>query len=185
LNSILFTLPGSPIIYYGDEIGMGDTIWLDDRDGVRTPMQWDAGPGAGFSEASADRLYAPAIDQEPYHPKRVQVSAQRSDPRSLWHTIRRMIYVRKENLVLSSGSFSVLPLENKGVYAVQREQDGNSLIALHNLTGTAQSFLFAPPGWVDKEVIDILSCRSLYRMGEEACPLTLGAYDYLWLKAAT
>jgi maltose alpha-D-glucosyltransferase / alpha-amylase len=185
LNSILFTLPGSPIIYYGDEIGMGDTIWLDDRDGVRTPMQWDAGPGAGFSEASPDRFYAPLIDDEHYHPKRVQVAAQRSDPRSLWHTIRRMIYVRKENAVFSSGSFSILPVENNGIYAVQRELDGESLIALHNLTGVAQSFLFAPPGWVDKEVIDILSCRSLYRMGEEACPLTLGAYDYLWLKAAT
>jgi maltose alpha-D-glucosyltransferase / alpha-amylase len=184
LNSILFTLPGSPILYYGDEIGMGDNIWLDDRDGVRTPMQWDAGPAAGFSEAPADRLYAPLIDDELYHPKRVQLSTQRSDPRSLWHTIRRMIYVRKENPVFSSGSFSILPVENKGIYAIQREQDGESVIALHNLSGSAQSFLFSPPGWADKEVIDILSCRSLYRMGEEACPLTLGAYDYLWLKSA-
>jgi maltose alpha-D-glucosyltransferase/alpha-amylase len=184
LNSILFTLPGSPILYYGDEIGMGDNIELDDRDGVRTPMQWDSSPGAGFSDAPADQFYAPLIENEHYHPKRIQVSRQRSDPRSLWHTIRRMIYVRKENPVFSSGSFSILPLDNKGIYAVQRELDGESIIALHNLTGIAQSFLFAPPGWIDKEVIDILACRSLYRMGEEACPLTLGAYDYLWLKSA-
>ena len=185
LNSILFTLPGTPFLYYGDEIGMGDNIWLNDRDGVRTPMQWEPQPGAGFSSAPDERFYGPVIDDDHYGFKRINVAAQRSDPRSLWHTIRRMIYVRKEHLLFSSGSFSILPLENKSIFAVQREYQGESMIALHNLSGESQTFPFAPPGWADKEVIDILSCRSLYRMGEEPCPLTLGAYDYLWLKAAT
>jgi maltose alpha-D-glucosyltransferase / alpha-amylase len=184
LNSILFTLPGSPILYYGDEIGMGDNIWLNDRDGVRTPMQWDATTNAGFSDASPEKLYAPIISDDPYGYQRVQVTSQRSEPRSLWHTIRRMIYVRKENPVFSLGSFSILPIESKSIFAARREYEGESIIGLHNLTDRSETFMFAPQGWMGKEVIDILTCRSLYRLGDEPCPLILGPYEYLWLKAA-
>ena len=80
--SLLFTLPGSPILYYGDEIGMGDNIWLDDRNGVRTPMQWETGPTAGFSEAPVQSLYAPVIDDDAYGPAQVNVKSQRADPNS-------------------------------------------------------------------------------------------------------
>jgi maltose alpha-D-glucosyltransferase / alpha-amylase len=184
LYSILFALPGSPILYYGDEIGMGDNIWLNDRDGVRTPMQWDTSENAGFSDAPAENLYAPVIDDDVYGYRRINVAGQRSDPRSLWHTIRRMIFVRKENPEFSLGSFEILPIESNGIFAVRREHQGASLIALHNLTGRSETFMFAPEGWMGKEVIDILTCRSLYRLGDEACPLILGPYDYLWLKAA-
>src|SRR5574341_123159 len=97
LHSILFTLPGSPILYYGDEIGMGDNIWLDDRDGVRPPMQWDAGAQAGFSTAAPDKLYAPVINDGLYGPTRTNVESQRQDPNSLWNTIRHMIATRKKN----------------------------------------------------------------------------------------
>ncbi len=104
-NSLLFTLPGSPIIYYGDEIGMGDNIRLPDRNGVRTPMQWSTGVNAGFSQASPDQLYAPVIQHSPYGPEDVNVEAQRNDPQSLWNRLRRMISLRKAHPVLGWGDF--------------------------------------------------------------------------------
>ena len=91
-NSLLFTLPGSPIIYYGDEIGMGDNIWLDDRNGVRTPMQWDDSPNGGFSKA---KPYAPLLEGD-YSPEHVNVATQLTNSNSLFHAIHRMITVHKE-----------------------------------------------------------------------------------------
>ena len=96
--SLLFTLPGAPILYYGDEIGMGDNIWLEDRNGLRTPMQWDATPQAGFS--SSGRAYAPVIREALYAPASVNVTDQQADPASLWHTLRNMIALCKAHPVL-------------------------------------------------------------------------------------
>src|SRR5512138_948426 len=90
-HSLLLTLPGSPILYYGDEIGMGDNIWLFDRNGVRTPMQWNTGSNAGFSDAASESLFAPVIDDEVFGAAHVNVEAQRQDPESLWSVIRQMI----------------------------------------------------------------------------------------------
>ncbi|UCC88055.1 MAG: maltose alpha-D-glucosyltransferase, partial [Anaerolineales bacterium] len=102
-NSLLFTLPGSPVIYYGDEIGMGDDIWLEDRDGVRTPMQWTAGLNAGFSSADSDRLYCPVIDDPTYGYQQVNVEAQQADPDSLLNQMRNMIRIRKAHAALGRG----------------------------------------------------------------------------------
>jgi maltose alpha-D-glucosyltransferase/alpha-amylase len=119
-HSLLFSLPGSPILYYGDEIGMGENIWLDDRNGVRTPMQWEAGPKAGFSEAPAQSLYAPVIEDENYGPARVNVKAQRSNPGSLLNTIRHMIAVRKQNEAFGKGQFEWVDFEKEPIAAFQR-----------------------------------------------------------------
>jgi maltose alpha-D-glucosyltransferase/alpha-amylase len=100
-NAILFSLPGAPIIYYGDEIGMGDNIWLFDRNGVRTPMQWAADPGAGFSQTEPAEFWAPLIDDEVYGYQQINVAAQMADPDSLFHTMKRFITVRKAHSVLA------------------------------------------------------------------------------------
>ncbi len=144
-NSLLFTLPGSPILYYGDEIGMGDNIWLPDRNGVRTPMQWDDGPAAGFSTAPPDRLYAPIIDSPAYNPARVNVAAARSDPASLFHTIRRMIAARKQHNVFGWGAFSWADCDTTAVAAFWREHEGARLLSLNNLRDETQTITVKLP----------------------------------------
>jgi maltose alpha-D-glucosyltransferase/alpha-amylase len=174
-NSLLFSLPGSPFIYYGDEIGMGDNIWLDDRDGVRTPLQWDATPSAGFSAAPPAAWYAPVNDQPPYAPGQVNAAAQQADPASLFHTLRRMIQARKAHPAFGRGTFAWLEDSPPAVAAFRREYAGERLLALHNLSGEAQAVALPPGGW---QVL-LSSAPAAWPAGSPA--LTLGPYEYLWL----
>jgi len=171
LNSILFTLPGSPIIYYGDEIGMGDNIWLEDRNGVRTPMQWTAGPQAGFS--SAKELYAPVIDDPIYGYQQVNVAAQRSDPDSLFNFTRRLIALRKKHPCFGRGAFGLVDTGDPAILAYRREYQGERVLILHNLSDAEVE---ATPG--DCPAVDLLTGDS-YPAGR----LTLAPYQYLWLSA--
>jgi maltose alpha-D-glucosyltransferase/alpha-amylase len=134
LNSLLFTLPGAPVLYYGDEIGMGDNIWLFDRNGVRTPMQWNGEKNAGFSTAEPDQLYAPVIDDEEFSYRTLNVAAQRADPAALLHTIRRMIAMRKAYPLLANGSLTWLDELPLNALSFWREDNGQRLLALHNLS---------------------------------------------------
>ncbi|MBU1879843.1 MAG: alpha-glucosidase C-terminal domain-containing protein, partial [Chloroflexi bacterium] len=170
LNSILFTLPGSPIIYYGDEIGMGDNIWLDDRNGVRTPMQWDDGPNAGFSTAPADRLYTPVIDDPVYGTRRVNVAAQQADPGSLLNFTRRLIALRQAHPCFGRGTFELVDAGRPAILAYRRAYQGETVLALHNLSDTEQSTT------LDRPTTDLLTGET-YAPG----PLTLAPYQYLWL----
>jgi maltose alpha-D-glucosyltransferase/alpha-amylase len=135
-NSLLFTLPGSPIIYYGDEIGMGDNIQLFDRNGVRTPMQWDSTPSAGFTSGK------PFIDLlgGDFSPAQVNVAAQIKDADSLFHTLQRMIQIRKEHHAFGRGTLTWLETNNASVLALQREYDGETLLCIHNLSSQPQTF---------------------------------------------
>ncbi len=171
LNSILFTLPGSPIIYYGDEIGMGDNIWLDDRNGVRTPMQWTAGPNAGFS--TAGQPYAPVIDDPIYGYQRVNVAAQQAEPNSLLNWTRRLIAVRKEHPCFSRGAFELVETGNPAVLAYRRQHQGDEVLVLHNLSDQEQTILQRP---ITPDRIDLLSGK-----GYPAGQITLAPYQYLWL----
>jgi len=184
LSSILFTLPGAPIIYYGDEIGMGDNIWLDDRDGVRTPLQWDAGPNAGFStrDVPPERLYAPVIADERFGYQRVNVAAQRADPDSLWHTLRRMIAVRKQQRAFGQGACEFLPVENRAALAVVRVFAEETILAIHNLAPLAQSLALDLHRWSGARVHDLLAARTLREVTTDPHPLALPPYGYLWLK---
>jgi maltose alpha-D-glucosyltransferase/alpha-amylase len=172
--SLLFTLPGSPILYYGDEIGMGDNIWLTDRNGVRTPMQWEAGPTSGFSEAGLESWYSPTIDDEVYEPLRVNVQSQVREPRSLWHTIQKMIAVRKKYHSFGQGEFKWMEAGTNVVAAYQRRYKNETILALHNLGTVPVDVKIA------HNAVDILS-------GEHVTPgtLTLAPLQYRWLLTNT
>jgi maltose alpha-D-glucosyltransferase/alpha-amylase len=172
LNSILFTLPGSPIVYYGDEIGMGDDIWLDDRDGVRTPMQWTAGANAGFSAAPPEALYLPVIDDPVYGYRRVNVAAQRQDPGSLLNFTRRLIAVRQENPCFARGTFKLVEGDSPAVLAYWREGSGERVLVLHNMADVPVQGVSCPG-----PAVDLLS-GARYPSGA----VTLSPYQYLWLR---
>jgi len=178
-NSLLFTLPGSPIIYYGDEIGMGDNIWLADRHGVRTPMQWSDAPNAGFSTPEASQLYAPIINTPDYGPARVNVLAQRADPQSLWHTLRRMITTRRQHHALGWGDFTWVDCGSPSVAAYQRTFQGERLLIANNLSEATQTVTVPV---ASAQVLDVLTGAVLPMAADSQLALTLGPYQYRWLK---
>lgn len=179
-HSLLFTLPGSPILYYGDEIGMGDNIWLSDRNGVRTPMQWNSDAGAGFSDAPPESWYAPMIEGVVYGPARVNVQSQQQDPSSLWNTIRHMIAVRQERLAFGRGEFEWLDLSNPHIAGFRRTFDGEAILSIHNLSDSQQRIALKMEEPV-KALTDVLSQR-LLNSGKEGIELELAPFQYLWLK---
>ena len=138
LYALLFSLPGAPIIYFGDEIGMGDNIWLNDRDGVRTPMQWTAGKNAGFSEREDGQLYLPVIDQGEYRYQKLNVESQMKDENSLFNRLRGLIALRKKNDVFDTQGMEFLFRENKGLFAILRGSRTDGVICVHNLTNKPQ-----------------------------------------------
>jgi maltose alpha-D-glucosyltransferase/alpha-amylase len=174
-HSLLFSLPGSPILYYGDEIGMGDNIWLPDRNGVRTPMQWTAGDTAGFSEASVSSFYAPTIVDELYSSARVNVQSQRQDPGSLWSTIRHMIAVRRNHHAFGRGDFKWLGLENESIAAFERSYQDESILAIHNLSNADQTVSLKNKTSANK-LADILTNQNFDSQHVELAP-----YQFLWL----
>jgi len=137
-NSLLFTLPGTPVIYYGDEIGMGDNISLFDRNGVRTPMQWNGEPGAGFSEAPIQSVYAPIIDDEIYGNATVNVAEQLRSPASLLNKMRSMIAVRRQHQTFGRGNFRWVDVGTQAIAAYQRRYKGESLFIINNLSDETQ-----------------------------------------------
>jgi maltose alpha-D-glucosyltransferase / alpha-amylase len=185
-NSLLFTMPGSPIIYYGDEIGMGDDIWLFDRNGVRTPMQWDEGPSAGFSQAAADKLYLPVIENETYGPSQVNVADQQADPDSLLSLIRHMVSIRKQHRAFGWGTLEWvednLPGYLTAVAAYLRAYGTERLLIVNNLSSAPQSVILTIPGGESCEPVDLLFGEKIPRVEAGELALELEPYQYLWLK---
>jgi maltose alpha-D-glucosyltransferase/alpha-amylase len=197
--SLLFTLPGSPVLYYGDEIGMGDNIWLDDRDGLRTPMQWSDGPDAGFSSTDPSRLYSPVIDDEKFGYWRVNVQAQRADSGSLLNAVRHMIAVRKQHRAFGRGDCRFLPSPNPAVLACLRRFQADRILASHNLSSSPQSIALDPSGLSPSELAlngvkgrslaefagsaprDLLTGRSFPTITTAPYRLSLEPHQYLWL----
>ena len=180
-NSILFTLPGSPIIYYGDEVGMGDNIWLEDRDGVRTPMQWSDEKNAGFSTAHPSRLYSPVIDDEVFGYQKVNVRAQRNDPSSLFHTLRKMISIRKKHKSFGRGDCQFLHPDNAAVLAYIRQHEDESILVVNNLSSSPQWVALELAPFFGSSPRDVLSGASLPSIAEKPYVLALDPYQVLWL----
>lgn len=179
-HSLLFTLPGSPIIYYGDEIGMGDNIWLSDRNGVRTPMQWREEPNAGFSDAPVQFLYAPLVDDAVYGFGRTNVQAQQQDSNSLLNAIRHMIAIRKEHPAFSRGDFEWIDFGNKRIAGFRRTFGGERILGIHNLSDSEQS-LFLKTEEPVNVLTDLLSGIS-FSSNNSGFDYVLAPYQFLWLK---
>ncbi len=180
-NSMLLTLIGSPFIYYGDEIGMGDNIWLNDRDGVRTPMQWDASLNAGFSDAPAERLYAPVIEDAVYGYQQVNVAAQRADDGSLWHWMQRALRIRKQHPVFSRGTLRFLAPENPAILVYFRSGGAQTVLVINNLFAEPQSFTVDLSAYAGKVPRDLLADATWDPIGASPYPFTLTPYGYHWL----
>lgn len=174
LHSLLLTLAGVPMLYYGDEIGMGDNINLFDRNGVRTPMQWDDSEHGGFSTAPLEHLYAPPINDATFGYRAVNVQSQIDDPESLLHTVRHLIQTRKQNQVLSHGKLIWLDDLPKEALCFWREGVEGRILALHNLSDTPIDIPL-PDGEVYH---DILADKAI-----DESTVTLPPYAYCWLSA--
>ncbi len=182
-HSLLFTLPGSPILYYGDEIGMGDDISLPDRSGVRTPMQWDNSPQGGFSSAAADQLYAPVVSSPGFSPQDVNVGDQERDPSSLLNKIKEMIRARKSFPELGTGDFSwaaTTPEKSpNSIAAYFRVKDGKKLVIINNLSPSKQSCSLR----LAKDVtIEMILGNSGYSMQNGQLCADMEPYGFLWLQ---
>jgi maltose alpha-D-glucosyltransferase/alpha-amylase len=182
LNALLFSFPGTPIIYYGDEIGMGDNLYLGDRNGVRTPMQWTSDRNAGFSRADPERLYSPVIMDAVYGYQGVNVEAQESDSASLLHWMRNMTRLRRLFRVFGRGTFELLQPANRRVLAYVRRLGDDVILCVANLSRTAQPVqldLGAFAGAVPVEMLGYTEFPTI-----EAAPyfLTLGPYGFYWFE---
>lgn len=169
LHALLFSLPGSPFLYYGDEIGMGDNIYLGDRDGVRTPMQWTADRNGGFSQADFARLYFPVIMDPVYGYQAVNVEAQQRYSTSLLNWVREMIHLRKRHPVFGRGVLRLIKPENRKVFAFTRTYLDETVLCIFNLAQAAQP--------VEVDLSDHVGCTPIEMMGEARFPL-IGATRY-------
>ncbi|MDF0643944.1 MAG: maltose alpha-D-glucosyltransferase [Nitrospira sp.] len=182
LNSLVFTLPGSPIIYYGDEIGMGDNVHLGDRNGVRTPMQWTADRNGGFSKADPTKLYLPAITDSVYGFQAINVDSQRQSPHSLLHWMKRMIAGRKRHLAFGHGTIVFLRPQTDKVLAYLREYRGETLLLVHNLAGSAQAVELDLARFEGAIPIEIFGDSRFPTIGKRSYALSLAPYGFYWFK---
>ncbi|KAA3647741.1 MAG: maltose alpha-D-glucosyltransferase [Chloroflexi bacterium] len=179
-NSLLLTLPGSPIIYYGDEIGMGDNIWLEDRNGVRTPMQWDSSPNGGFSTALNGSLYAPLVDSKEYRPSVISVAMQQADPTSLLNRLKHMISVRKAHPAFGRGDFTwEASITNTSIAAYWRSYEGQQILVLQNLSKEDQLINLEMNHVKGNSLQDILTSQKL-GLKKNDITITLSAFEYHW-----
>jgi maltose alpha-D-glucosyltransferase/alpha-amylase len=182
MNGLLMSLPGSPIVYYGDEIGMGDNVYLGDRNGVRTPMQWNGGWNGGFSTADPERLAQPLISNPLYGYQVVNVESQRRSEHSLLNWMRRLIRVRKTTRVFGRGAISFLHPANHRVLAYTRSLDDETVLVVNNLSGTAQVAELDLRSLQGAIPIEMFGLSLFPRIGELPYMLTLGPYDFFWFR---
>jgi maltose alpha-D-glucosyltransferase/alpha-amylase len=182
LNSLLFSFPGTPIVYYGDEIGMGDNIYLGDRNGVRTPMQWSGDRNAGFSRAVPAKLYSPVVMDPVWGYEAINVEAQQSDPSSLLSWMRNMIALRKLFQVFGRGTLSFLNPANRKILAYIREYQNERVLCVANLSRFAQPVELDLAQYVGLVPVEMLGYVEFPKIKTTAYPLTLGPYGFLWLE---
>jgi maltose alpha-D-glucosyltransferase/alpha-amylase len=182
MNGLLMSMPGTPIIYYGDEIGMGDNIYLGDRHGVRTPMQWSGGWNAGFSGADPERLAQPVISNPLYGFQAINVAAQKRFDHSLLSWMTRLIKVRRSTRVFSRGSTTFLNPANHRVLAFLRSLDKEQVLVVCNLSGSAQAVELDLQALAGALPIEMFGKSVFPRIGELPYMLTLGPHHFFWFK---
>ncbi|MEU8249891.1 maltose alpha-D-glucosyltransferase [Nonomuraea sp. NPDC048916] len=179
-TALLLSLPGSPVLYYGDEIGMGDNIWLGDRDGVRTPMQWDPDRNAGFSDCDPGRLYLPVIMDPIYGYQGLNVEAQQKNNGSLLHWTRRMIEIRKRHPVFGLGEFAELNSSNPSVLAFVRELGDDRMLCVNNLSRFPQPVELDLRRFVGVSPVETMGGVPFPAIGELPYLLTLPGHGFYW-----
>jgi maltose alpha-D-glucosyltransferase/alpha-amylase len=182
MNGLLMSLPGSPIMYYGDEIGMGDNVYLGDRNGVRTPMQWNSGWNAGFSTADPERLWLPLISNAVNGYQAVNVDSQHRNGTSLLNWMRRLIQVRRSTHVFGRGSIEFLKPANHRVLAFTRTLGRERVLAVSNLAGTAQAVELDLSGLEGAIPIEMFGGSIFPRIGRDPYIMMMGPYDFYWFR---
>jgi maltose alpha-D-glucosyltransferase/alpha-amylase len=181
MNALLLSLPGTPVLYYGDEIGMGDNIYLGDRDGVRTPMQWSGDRNGGFSRANPQKLYLPPIIDPEYHYEAINVEAQQSNPASLLWWMKRIIAKRKEHKLFGRGSIEFVTGDNPRVLAFVRELDGETVLVVANLSRFVQCARLNLERFKGTVPIELFGRMRFPEIPEMPYFISLGAHDFYWL----
>jgi maltose alpha-D-glucosyltransferase/alpha-amylase len=185
MNSLLLSMPGSPIIYYGDEIAMGDNIYLGDRNGVRTPMQWSPDRNAGFSCADPQRLYLPPVMDPIYGYQAVNVEAQTRDPSSLLNWMKRVLVVRKAHRAFSRGSLEFLRPGNRKILAYIRSWEEETILCVVNLAATAQPVELDLSRWKGRVPVEMMGRIPFPPIGDLPYLLTLQRHGVYWFLLAT
>ncbi|MGN6107287.1 MAG: maltose alpha-D-glucosyltransferase [Kofleriaceae bacterium] len=181
MNALLLSLPGTPVLYYGDEIGMGDNIYLGDRDGVRTPMQWSSDRNGGFSRANPQRLYLPTIIDPEYHYEAINVEAQQSNPSSLLWWMKRLIAKRKEHKLFGRGTIDFITGDNPRVFAFVREYEGEIVLVVANLSRFVQCARLNLERFAAMHPVELFGQMRFPEITEVPYFVSLGPYDFYWL----
>jgi maltose alpha-D-glucosyltransferase / alpha-amylase len=182
MNALLLSLPGTPVLYYGDEIGMGDNIYLGDRNGVRTPMQWSSDRNAGFSAANPQSLYLPVIIDPEYHYETVNVEAQRSNPSSLLWWTRRIVALRRRHQVFGRGDIEFLHPENPRVLAFLRRYGEETVVVVANLSRFSQFVELDLTAFGGSVPVELFGRTEFPRIGEGPWVITLGPHSFYWFE---
>jgi maltose alpha-D-glucosyltransferase/alpha-amylase len=177
---MLFSLPGSPVLYYGDEIAMGDNVFLGDRDGVRTPMQWTGDRNGGFSRADFAQLYLPPLMDPVYGYQAVNVEAQLRAPSSLLRWMRRFIALRKEHPVFGLGTFEALTPANPKIFACIRTYQDDVVLCVHNLARSAQAVELDLSWYNGRRPVEMFGRSRFPKIGELPYLLTLAPRGFFW-----
>lgn len=182
LYTLLFSLPGSPVLYYGDEIGMGDNVYLGDRFGVRTPMQWSMNVNAGFSTANPQRLYLPVITDPVYRYESVNVSTQEENPSSLLWWFKHVIAMRKRLNIFGSGDIKFIVTNNAKVLAFARTLGQQQIIVVANLSQFSQAATLNLIEYKDCDITEVFSQNRFRNVFDGDYPITIGPYGYFWFQ---
>ncbi|MGE3768743.1 MAG: maltose alpha-D-glucosyltransferase, partial [Kofleriaceae bacterium] len=182
MNALLVSLPGTPVLYYGDEIGMGDNVYLGDRDGVRTPMQWSSDRNGGFSRANPQKLYLPTIIDPEYHYEAINVEAQQANPSSLLWWMKRLIAKRKEHRLFGRGSIEFMTGDNPRVLAFVREYEGEAVLVLANLSRFVQCARLNLEQLKGAIPTELFGRMTFPEITDAPYFISLGPHDFYWLQ---
>ena len=180
MNVLLFSLPGTPVIYYGDEIGMGDNVYLGDRDGVRTPMQWSSDKNAGFSKANPQRLYLPVIIDPEYHYEALNIETQQANNSSFLWWMKRVIATRRRFRAFSRGTFEVVTSDNAHVFSFLRRYEDETVLVIVNFSRHREVVTLELPDYADHVPEEVFSQNEFPRIREDGYTVNIGSNDFYW-----
>jgi maltose alpha-D-glucosyltransferase/alpha-amylase len=179
---LLLSLPGSPVLYYGDEIGMGDNIYLGDRNGVRTPMQWSGDRNAGFSRSDPSQLYLPVITDPGYHYQAVNVEAQERSATSRLNWVKRMLAVRRKHPVFGRGTIEFIETGNRKVLGFVRRQGVELVLVVCNLSRFAQPATLELSAYLGMSPVEIIGGQPFPSIGAAPYPVTMSPHAFFWFE---